>query len=40
MFKGSVVENAAGLSCAIHMKEYTIMLYLMNQMSWSNNKPL
>lgn len=30
-----------GLGCAIHMKEYTIMMlmYLANQIPWSNNQP-
>ena len=27
-----------GLGYAIHMKEYTIMVYLVNQISWSNNE--
>lgn len=26
------------LGCAIHMKEYTIMMYLANQISWSNKE--
>jgi len=27
------------LGCAIHMKEYTIMMYLTNQIPWFNNEP-
>lgn len=28
------------LGCAIHMKEYTIMMYLANQIPWYNKEPL
>lgn len=28
-----------GLGCAIHMKEYRIMMYLANQIPWSNKEP-
>jgi hypothetical protein len=28
-----------GSGCAIHMKEYRIMMYLANQIPWSNKEP-
>ena len=42
-FKKKSKENSKlekhGLGCAIHMKEYRIMMYLANQIPWSNKEP-
>ena len=36
-----IEKKKQGLGCAIHMKEYTIMMYLTNQIpSFNNNEPL
>ena len=37
--KDQITNLKKALGCAIHMKEYTIMLYLVNKILWSNNEP-
>lgn len=37
--RDSKFEKKKGLGCAIHMKEYRIMMYLANQIPWFNTEP-